>query len=306
MANPRDEIRSIKRFISQNLNWTGNAQDRPLIYEGRPLETWKRPAIRIDTPSSNTVPGTRQYFFDERTFVIQWFAASRSQAEIDAMKWVDKLRRHPTEPMRIPLWLFNYVMAPPILRAKTVTPATALLAGTYSVQLVAENDYGHLTFASPTAAITITAGQAIDVQVPIEPRGYPMGYRYHIYLSGANVSPTAAHRVSQAVVVPHGYDPIVTLSADVPNGAAGATPGNAPALLSGLTFGVTGGESQFRFKYMTVDEDGVNAGDIIEDPDEDGKFNNIIRLRTKTINVREYSHEQPINVVTVSSRTIVI
>ena len=69
----------------------------------------------------------------------------------------------------------------PVLTAVTVTPATALAAGTYTVGYTWTNEWGQ-TLISPTATATITAGQAIGVGTLTLPSGI---YGVDYYLSAA-------------------------------------------------------------------------------------------------------------------------
>ena len=69
----------------------------------------------------------------------------------------------------------------PVLTAVTVSPATGLAAGTYTAGYTWTNEWGE-TLLSPTATVTITAGQAIGVGALTLPSGI---YGVDYYLSAA-------------------------------------------------------------------------------------------------------------------------
>ena len=113
----------------------------------------------------------------------------------------------------------------PTLAASTTSPATALAAGTYTVALTAANLWGETT-ASPTATVTLTAGQAITV-TPADP--VPTGAtHYNVYLSVAAGSSTLGF---------DGTSPgtAVTLTA-LPLSGAAAPPSSNTALAHGTLY----------------------------------------------------------------------
>lgn len=253
----------------------------------RPTGTWTRPIFKIDNPAGPKVFLTPGWYRDQRVWVVNYYAADREDAQNRGDIWLRKLFNDPKLKLRIPLWLYNFPYFPANLY--TVNDVTSTLAvGSYSVQIVAENDLGQLTKPSAVTTISLpTTGKAIVVQIPREPKGWPIGYRFHVYLSGSLVVPTAAHRVgSIAYLVTSKVDPLFTIRQDVPNGTV---QGAATALMAGLP-----AESEVRFRYMEVMPESIDT-QMIEDPEVDGLFNYIVRFQTSTPGMREYPHPQAIS-----------
>ncbi len=287
MARQEDELKSLRRFIKGAM--TMASPDQPTIYTERPEKApFSRPAFKIDNPSGSEVDGSGQMYFDERLWVVTYMAKSRSNASQVGESWIEKLKKQKPW-MVIPLWLFDFVYMPAILREVT-GQSTSLTAGTYSVQLVGEDLLGNITKPSPVASITIAAGSAIDVQSPQTPMGMPLAKKLHVYLGGSQTSPTGMHRVGNTIMQ-NGVDPVLRVSSDVPNGQ---TSGNALALLSSLP-----AKSEVRYRYMRAMGGQIRA-EIVEDPEEDGFYNHVVRLRTQTIAVRDYDHSQALGTIIIA------
>lgn len=278
----QDELQSLQRYIYSC--YPGALTDKPKIFLQRPTGAWVRPIFKIDNPTSPVGVATGQWYFDERLWLVTYMAPDRGNVANGEI-WYNTLRNK--SKLAIPFWLFNFPYFAPYLTVVTDLAST-LTTGSYSVQVVAENDIGQLTRPSAVATIAVTAGQSIKVRIPREPKGWPIGYRFHVYLSGSTTTPTAAHRVGSSTYAGR-VDPVFTIAADVPNGAA-LPP--ATALMSALP-----AISEVRYRYMKVIEEQLDA-QVLEDPLEDGKFNYVVRLMTRTLGIREYSHDQTLEVVT--------
>jgi hypothetical protein len=257
-----DELYSIQRFIGES--FSGPFEGKPPIVLKRltATDTVKRPYFKIENPAG-----------PKALITPTWYQA-----------WVRKLYNDPRYKMLIPLWLFDFPYFPARLYLKDGT--STLAAGSYSVQVVAENDLGQLTRPSAVTTINVATSnnKQIVVQIPREPRGFPIGYRFHVYLSGSMVSPTTAHRVG-SILATGKVDPSLTLTSDVPNGT---TQGLATALMTGLP-----AKSEVRFRYMRVVPESVDTS-VIEEPEEDGLFNYTVRFQTHTPGMREYPHPQAV------------
>lgn len=287
MARQEDELRSLRRYI--NLSLPGLEADKPFIYTERPTNmTFTRPAFKIDNPTASDVVATGQMYFDERLWVVTYFAKDRHDASTTGQLWTEKLKKNRPW-MVIPLWLFDFVYPAAILREVTGL-STSLTAGTYSVQLVGEDLLGNLTKPSPVSSITIGAGSAIDVQAPQVPMGMPLAKKIHIYLGGSGSTPTAQHRLG-SVNMQNGVDPVLRVISDAPGGIVA---GPATALLSALA-----PKSEVRYRYMRA-MGGQVRSEIVEDAEEDGLYNCITRLRTQTISTRDYDHSQALGQIVVA------
>lgn len=277
-----DELASIQRFVLGAI--PGNLVDKPKFYTQRPASIEPRPYWKIDE-----VSGPREimggFYHDKRVWILNYFAVDRKDALNRGDAWLEKLYNSRKAMLRIPMWLINFPYYPAKLYLKEDTGST-LLAGSYSVQVVAENDLGQVTKPSAVTTIAVPTDNthAIVVQAPREPKGFPIGYRFHIYLSGSLLTPTAAHRVGSCVYT-GSVDPLFTISDDVPNGIG---LGNATALMAGLA-----AQSEVRYRYLQVENDSVDT-QMIEDPDKEGLFNFIVRFQTRAVGLREYPHAQPL------------
>ncbi len=282
----QDELQSIQRFILAS--FPGALDTKPQVFLGRPAGDTKRPYFRIENPAGPKSVLTPAWYMDERVWVVSYFGTNRSDSQNRGSLWEQKLFNDPRLKFKIPGWLFDFPYYPANLYVINDVGAT-LPAGSYSVQIVAENDYGHLTKPSAVSTIAISGtGKAIQVQVPREPRGYPIGYRFHIYLSGSAVTPTAAHRIG-SIAYTGNLDPVFTITQDVPNGTV---QGNAPPLMSSLP-----ASSEVRFRYMAVKPESFDAL-VIEEPEVNGLFNYVVRFQTSALGLRESPHNQGIAQVT--------
>ncbi len=300
MAKQLDELYSVRRFLNtQMVNMVGVDADetkRPVIYTSRPEADWNRPAFRIMNPVNTDMPVSKQWFHDKRSWVITYYAKttdrvnrnySREDASNVGEAMADRLRK-----LRcIPLYLFNFIYYPPVLREVTAQ-GTPLGAGTYSVQLLGEDLLGNITKLSPNASITIASGSAIDVQCIQHPMGMPLAKKIHVYLSGSLVTPAAAHRVGNAVMKAN-VDPVFRISADVANGQIS---GNALALAASLNADIY----TVRYRYMGVEL--PVRSEIVQDPEEDDRYSATIRFSTMTPNVLDYDHSQTLGRVTVTEQ----
>lgn len=118
-----------------------------------------------------------------------WVNSSLLQAILAVPGVADAVLTTPSGNLPGPLYAPNPTQAPS-LTATSPSPATDLAAGTYTVAVAYQTPAG-LTLASPTAPVTIAAGQAIQVAVGTLPPGVsPTNTAVAYYLSEAAGSST--------------------------------------------------------------------------------------------------------------------
>jgi len=151
-----------------------------------------------------------------------WINSSLLQALLAVPGVADAVLTTPSGNLGPPILAPNPIQAP-TLTATSPTTATSLAAGTYTVAYAYQTP-GGITLPSPTATVTLTAGQAISVACGALPGATsPTNTLTVVYLSEAAGSTTILTAATSATTT-------VTLTALPASGAAAPAATNTAAL----------------------------------------------------------------------------